>query len=223
MPARSRPTVMAIVAVDPPHNVHRSGSRGIPEVPARGQLAYVLEPAIWGRLGSRAGGAVGGSMTGIRPQRLRYRLRVRDEPRNAASDAVRAGWPATTLEVLTRQEALSAFDHEFVREDRRKLIGLPPANAQEYIKGMVEYFSLDDERAPEFVVDSIVAVRGDRLVLARLRIEFRSGWSSDFLVIVQQNASIDRLQKAIRFDTDDIDAAMTELERLHAEIDAAER
>ena len=154
---------------------------------------------------------------------MSYRLGVGDEPRNAASDLLRATWPTFSLEALTGEDWLEAFDDDFVREDRRKVVGLPPANAEEYVAAMAEYFSVDDGRAPEFFVDSIVAVRGNQLVLARLRIDFASGWSSDFLVVLQHDVTMGRMQKAVRFDLDDVEAAMTELDLLFAAIKAAER
>lgn len=80
------------------------------------------------------------------------------------------------------------------------------------------WFDLSDGK-PILTVE-VVAVRGDRLVLARMCIGYRDGDGTGVLSITQFDETVEKTQSAVRFDLDDLDAALAEIDKLHAEIEA---
>ena len=62
----------------------------------------------------------------------------------------------------------------------------------------------------------ILAVRGDRLVLVRQSMGYRNGPSSEVLNVSQFDENVDKLEREVRFDSDDLDAALTALDEMNA-------
>jgi hypothetical protein len=145
---------------------------------------------------------------------------VNDEPRSRASDEVRGRFVA-----LGRIDDMSAdefekfrerFADDFVRDDRRRIVTLPSATLEDFIGSIRAYWQIG-AGAPTFSVAEVIAVRGDRLVLFRTRVEFSDGSATEFLSLDEYDHQM-RTKRIISFDVDDRSAALDELERLHARV-----
>jgi hypothetical protein len=137
---------------------------------------------------------------------------VSGEVRNAASDRWRSLFPLFNDREFVRTSARDLFSELFVREDRQRVVGLPPVDADRWLELFDLWFTMEDG-APKF---SIAEVRGDRLVLGRFRLDYAGSPAGDGLLIVQFDRRIDLCERMVNFDIDDIDAAMTELDTLHS-------
>ena len=113
------------------------------------------------------------------------------------------------------------FADDFVREDRRQLIAMPTADAATFHQQHLAWFEMDDENL-SFEMTEVEAVFGERLALTRTRIGYSSGFPVEMLSVTQWNEEIDRLQKIVQFDGDDVDGALQELDRLRIGLDAEE-
>jgi hypothetical protein len=119
-------------------------------------------------------------------------------------------------------EAMSEMlaDNSFT-DDRRRLLGVGPRHDREVI--------IADWRAVAGVgtktaTATVIATRGDRLALCRLRFSGRDqrpdAFRADVLGIVETNAD-DRIAVSLMFDLDDIDAAFEELDSRYLAGEAA--
>jgi hypothetical protein len=63
-----------------------------------------------------------------------------------------------------------------------------------------------------------IAVLGDRLRAGRTRIPVGSLGDVEQIVIARLNDTIDRLELLVLYDTEELDEALAELDRLHGEI-----
>ena len=116
----------------------------------------------------------------------------------------------------SRINELSAwFADDYVFQDRRRLTGMPDLDRVDFVEMARFDHELDEEMDVEFV-----AVRGQRMSLARVVNRYADGSINEFLALVRWNSDVNRLELTIRFDLDDLDAAVAELDRLHAEINA---
>lgn len=144
---------------------------------------------------------------------------VGGEVQNAASRRYREVLGRVNAAVLGDVDpvALTAITmtEDFVREDRRRLIGLPPADRAQFSEQVLAWRDIADGK-PTFRVPEVVAVAGDRLVLLVVSIEYASGQSVEMLQVVQFDDAVDRQQRIISFDGDDRDLALAELEALRA-------
>lgn len=120
------------------------------------------------------------------------------------------------IEAQLAHDALEDFAHDYVREDRRAMISISSSGARETIENLLLWFEMGDGN-PMFTIE-IVDVRGDRLVLARFSVGYRGGLSTEVLSVTQFDETVEKEQKAVRFDPDDLDAALAELDKLHAEL-----
>lgn len=73
--------------------------------------------------------------------------------------------------------------------------------------------------APTFGLVEILAVRGDRLVLGRGTVRYDE-IATEMLSLCQWDTTVSKAERLVQFDLDDLDAALYELDRLHAEIEA---
>jgi hypothetical protein len=140
------------------------------------------------------------------------------EPRNAASDTLRVNFTQ-----MSAREFLDGspgrLDPDFVHEDRRNRIAPVRANA-EHVVDTVHVYDAMSGGHPVFSVDEVVAVRGDRLLLARTRIEFpERAHSIVALQVFQYDETCARCQRSIMFDADALEAAMTALDELAATLE----
>ena len=93
-----------------------------------------------------------------------------DEPRNPASDTLRRNW-ALMSDRSFLDDSPERLDTGFVHEDRRNIVAPVPISAEHVVESVHVYDEMSGGH-PVFSIDEVVAVRGDRLVLARTRIDF---------------------------------------------------
>lgn len=121
------------------------------------------------------------------------------------------------LDEAQMQQFRGRFADDYVREDRRRLVGVPSSDREDWFESIQAYWELS-KGPPTFSVAEVVAVRGERLVLFLARVEYEQGPSTEMLIVYGLSVDM-RAQHSVMFDTDDVDAALAELDRLHAEIE----
>ena len=75
---------------------------------------------------------------------------------------------------------------------------------------------MDDPVSP---CGEIIAVRGERLVAARLAVDYDIGFVLEAIQVLELDATVTRVQRAFDFDVDDVDTVIAELDRLHSQAD----
>jgi len=110
----------------------------------------------------------------------------------------------------------STFTSDFVYEDRRRGALFPVMDAELVAEALASFWDTGAGR-PRFTVPEIVAVRGERLVAARLVVEYDNGFVLEAIQMLQLDATATRVQRALDVDVDDVDTVMAELDRLHLE------
>jgi len=110
----------------------------------------------------------------------------------------------------------SSFTDDFVYEDRRRGAIFPIMGAE---LGMEAFASIWDTGAgrPRFTVSETLAVRGERLVAARLVVDYDNGFALEAIQMLELDVTVTRVQRAFDFDLDDVDTAIAEIDRLHLE------
>ena len=136
-------------------------------------------------------------------------------PRNAASDKFTADFARMGDRRWVESEMLASFADDFVRDDRRRLLSFEATTAQDLVDVALAWFEVDAGR-PSFEPVAVLAVRGDRLALVRWRVVFGNGFVSEMLGVQQFDELIERHERLVVFDVDDVDSALAELDRLHA-------
>jgi len=144
-----------------------------------------------------------------------------DEPRNAASELARkivhllndrdyvlSGGPS-----VTSAPGFTLIDH-------RRLALAPSEDVDQFPADIEAYESLTGQW-PDFVVREVVAVRGDRLVLYRMAVVFGETGEHEFTVVERFDKSLERVETSHLFAVEEVDAAIAELDRLHAELGGA--
>jgi hypothetical protein len=144
---------------------------------------------------------------------------VGDEPKQASDELWRrraeaAASPERLDESLDETRAFLADD--YVHIDRRSIVGLPDLDGA----GFIESLRIGHEAGLEQLDRQVVARRGDRLVLSGVTTRFADGSEKQYLVLIQWDRAVAKIERMVRFDPDDLDTAMTELDRMHAEIEA---
>ena len=136
-----------------------------------------------------------------------------DEPRNPASDTLRRNW-ALMSDRSFLDDSPERLDTGFVHEDRRNIVAPVPISAEHVVESVHVYDEMSGGH-PVFSIDEVVAVRGDRLVLARTRIDFpERGHAIVALQVFQYDATFQRCQRSIMFDPDAVEAAEQALDEL---------
>ena len=64
----------------------------------------------------------------------------------------------------------------------------------------------------------MIGIRGDRLVAAMVEGDTDDGWEDPSIMVWQLDAELRDLKLAVMFDSNDSNAAVAELDRLHAQI-----
>jgi hypothetical protein len=143
---------------------------------------------------------------------------VDDEPSNAASEFFRVTvrWLDETLPQPS--EIRSTLTDDFVGEDRRRGPTAPTMDAESYAELMGSFRDVNAGR-PRFILDEIVAVRGERLAVCRAGVDYGNGWTTESIQVLQLDATLTLVQRSVHFDADDLDGAIAELDRLHTEAD----
>ena len=104
----------------------------------------------------------------------------------------------------------------FVRRDRRKVIGMPDANADEWIAAQFEYERVAG-RFGSWSDLKVIDVRGDRLVVFRVLNQLGDLGKNE-LIALDRFDDAARLDLLVLFDPSDVDEAIAEMDRLHAEL-----
>jgi hypothetical protein len=140
------------------------------------------------------------------------------EPRNAASDTLRANW-ARMSERDFLDQSPDRLDVGFVHEDRRNRITPLRINVEHVVDSVHLYGELSGGH-PRFSVDEVLAVRGERCLLARTRIDFpERGHAIIALQVFQYDPTCQRCQRSIMFDPDALDEAERALDGLAFDLD----
>lgn len=111
-------------------------------------------------------------------------------------------------------------DH-FSQDDRRRMIGAGVRHGRD--AQIADMRAIADLRT-KYLTSTVMATRGERLALVRMRLAFndevQEGFLTDVFVIVEINSD-NRFVAAISFDFDDIDAAVEELDARYLAGEAA--
>ena len=107
------------------------------------------------------------------------------------------------------ESLVEMYSADVVREDRRSL-GLPTVRGREAriaeLQMGVDAIGLADASW------TVIATRGDRLALSRIYLVGAEGYEIDFLSLVRLDDD-SRIDLQARFDSDDVDAAIAELDQ----------
>ncbi|BBY42410.1 hypothetical protein MCEL_07050 [Mycolicibacterium celeriflavum] len=110
---------------------------------------------------------------------------------------------------------------DFLQDDRRRVVG---AGVRHGLAAQISDMQAFADLSIASVTSTVVATRGEYLVLSRVRFAFRDQGSEAFvteLIGVGEVNANEKITAAIAFDADDIDAAFTELDRRYLAGDAA--
>lgn len=110
---------------------------------------------------------------------------------------------------------------DFSQDDRRRMIGAGVRHGRD--AQIADMRAIADLRT-KYLTSTVMATRGERLALVRMRLAFndevQEGFLTDVFVIVEINSD-NRFVAAISFDIDDIDAAVEELDARYLAGEAA--
>jgi hypothetical protein len=143
---------------------------------------------------------------------------VSDEPSNAASEALRVNFRALNDLESAPRDVRAFITDDFVHEDRRRGVSFPTVDAGSHQRFVDSAWQTGAGR-PRFEVSEILAVRGDRLVAALIRIDYGNGMLLEAIHVFALDATLRLGQREVDFDHDDVDGAIAELDRLHAQAD----
>jgi hypothetical protein len=144
---------------------------------------------------------------------------VSDEPSNTASEWMRGIYAVLNdFESPPLEMIRSSFTGDFIYEDRRRGALFPIMGAELVGEAFASFWATGAGR-PRFTVHRIVAVRGERLVAARLVVDYDIGFVLEAIQMLQLDATVTRVQRAFDFDVDDVEAVIAELDRLHSRAD----
>ena len=207
--ARSDPAVLGATANPTP--VARLRPPTVTEVPIGVTLAGADCPAI----GDRSG--LGGCLSEATV------MGVRSEPSNAASELAHRNVTLLNDRDFMRRDGLSLCTEDFVRYDRRRMTAQPPADRQGWLDAMFMFAELAGGQWPTFQLTETVAVRGRRLAANRWTVGVGEVGEVEFIVVSRANEAVDKNEVIYFFDPEDIDEALTELDRLHSEVERGEQ
>lgn len=143
---------------------------------------------------------------------------MEDGPSNASVAAARRQVPLLNDRDFMVRQGLSLCTEDFVRYDRRRLTAQPPGDRQAWLDAMFAFEELAGGSWPSFEMTEVIAVRGDRLILARWTMGLGTAGEIQFAIVTQLDESIDKIQIICFFDPEDVDVAIAELDRLHDEL-----
>ncbi|MFW2336057.1 hypothetical protein [Ilumatobacter sp.] len=140
------------------------------------------------------------------------------EPRNLATEVTRrsVGWLNDRDFVAREGETMVSPD--FVRYDHRRVVAQPPAGPKDWVAGLFAWEEITGEW-PTYELSEILAVRGDRTCACRWVMHF-GDFEAEYVVVNASDRAGERFATIRFYDPEDIDEAMAELDRLHAEIEA---
>lgn len=145
------------------------------------------------------------------------------EPSNAASERGHEFAALLNDRDFMVRNGLSLCTDDFVRYDRRRVTAQPPADRQGWLDAMFTFEELANGQWPTFELTETLAVRGNRLVVARWTMGLGEMGVIEFIVVTLTDEAVERNEVIYFFDDDDIDAALAELDRLHSAIESGDR
>lgn len=145
-----------------------------------------------------------------------------DEPlTNAAVEFIRRGHASMNAAESPPNvgELSESVSSDFVYDARNSLgVDFGPSDWPEFL-GSIWHVSAG---RPKFSELQVLAVRGQRCAVITARIDYGEDAFSEYLHCIVLDPELQRLRRIVSFDSDrpdDRDAAIAELDRLHAEID----
>jgi hypothetical protein len=150
---------------------------------------------------------------------------VSDEPSNAASEFLRFGYsvmnefgsPPGDAET---QFLWSSFADDFTYEDRHRGPRFASGDAEMFRRFIESAWETGAGR-PRWTVRAVLAVRGDRLAAQSIELDYGNGFTWESITLIELDAGLSLMQRAVDFDVDDVDAAVAELDRVHGQADAS--
>jgi hypothetical protein len=110
---------------------------------------------------------------------------------------------------------------DFVLDDRRSGInyGLIDATA---FPGMIRSIWDVGSGRPSWSIPEVIAVRGQRIAAMTLVIDYGNDMHNDMILCARFDPQLQLQQRVVQFDVDARDAAIAEVDRMQAEIDAGD-
>jgi hypothetical protein len=141
--------------------------------------------------------------------------------RNRAVELVEIGHAyLNSLDGARPDDLGRAFSEDFVCEDRKAGgVSFGSMDASEYLAAVRSNWDVG-RRSPRFDLHRVIAVRGERLAAIHECLDMDDGALVHGITVSQLNDSLTQWQRIIWFDPEDVGAAIAELDRLHAEIEA---
>ena len=141
-----------------------------------------------------------------------------DEPlTNAAVERVRDAYDV--MNGLSEPPSITpdSYTDDFVYVDRRKGVNFGEGDASHFVRVLQLFWEVGGQ--PHFSIVEVIAVRGEwsAAVLERVVYGGRDMYL-EFITVVDLDPVGDRWRRLVDFDLDDREAAIAELDRLHAEI-----
>ena len=112
----------------------------------------------------------------------------------------------------------ATFTDDFTWADHRRIVSHGHGDDPVEFLRSVETAWQSDLPHPARSITEVIAVRGDRTAAFFFRTDY-GDYVSDDLSVIHLSADLRRLRRRVQFDVDDRDAAIAEVERLHAETD----
>ena len=135
---------------------------------------------------------------------------------NAASRAYEPLW--TYFAARDWDAIADTVARDIVDEDRRRVVNAGIRHGRDALIANMRAIA---EVGAESVTSSVVATRGERLALNRVRFSMRGGEVSAEVLNIAEIDADDRVAASVQFDPDDIDAAFEELDARYLAGEAA--
>jgi hypothetical protein len=143
-----------------------------------------------------------------------------DQPSNAASERQRR-----VMAALNRVESRpkdgwirAGLSDDFSSEDRRRGPSFPDGDADSYARSVASSWEVGSGH-PRFALRETVAVRDERFAACVLEIDYGNGMISETLHVIGLDPTMRLIQRTVEFDTDDVDGAVAELDRMRNQAD----
>jgi hypothetical protein len=143
-----------------------------------------------------------------------------DEPlTNAAVEFMRTGLPF--MNVAERDEINSPVTDDFVFDDRRSGFNYGLIDASSYTEMIQSAWEVGSGR-PTFSMLEVIAVRGQRIAAVTFTVDYGNDMHTDMISCIRFDSQLQLQQRRVVFDIDARDAAIAEVDRMHAEIEAGD-
>jgi len=107
---------------------------------------------------------------------------------------------------------------DFYYEDRQSGVNFGRIDAAGFQEFVSSAWDVGTGR-PRWTIRQVIAICGQLSALMTLRLDYGDDTVVDNIACFQLDASAQLMRRLIVFDMDDVDAALAELDRMHAEID----